>query len=529
MKLPTTDVTDFANQPGQGPLRPGGQGAPRDSVMPSDSRNLPSTPSPAVVRQMPALRLVRDVVAGNETVKNAGRTYLPQAPREDPADYKVRLDRAVLFNVLRNTITGLTGFIFRTDPKLGEDVPAQIVADWENIDLAGTHGDVFARDIEADAMTAGHAAILVEYPNTSTIPLPRLSDGRVSGIADQVLRPYWVPIKKDNIVSWRTTVENGITLLVQLVVRETGLVADGEFGEKEDTLYRVFQRVNGVVSWSLYAITGNKRLILMDAGTYPTQEEIPVAEIVTSGRVAMFDSDPPFYDLACLNLAHYRQWSDYDTSIHKTCVPLLFTAGFIMQDAQGQPIVVSANSGLNSPDPNGKAEYVTHGGEALGQCKASLDDLEQRMAALGLAALASQKRVAETAKAKEIDKGATDSALAVNARGLEDGLERAFGFHARYYGLPSGGSVEVNKDFENMVMDSATMGAWASLATALSLPVRVVIEALIEGKQLPDTTDVDALEAEILANQAAEQERKAQEMKDQATLAQARGPKVATV
>jgi hypothetical protein len=289
-------------------------------------------------------------------------------------------------------------------------------------------------------------------------------------------------------------------------------VADGAFGEVLQTRYRVFVNQDGVVSWQLLEINTDKSVTEVNQGRYPTQTEIPIAELVTAGRRAMFDSDPPFLDLAYLNLAHYRQWSDYDTSIHKTCVPILFTAGFGMTDVvTGLTLVVGPNAGINSPAPDGKAEYVTHDGAALAECKASLDDLINRMGALGLAALATSKRTAETATAKEIDKGASDSALAVAARGLQDGLERALTFHARYLGLPDGGSVEVNTNFDHMVMDAATMTAWANLATALGLPPTTVINALIAGGVLPEETDVAALALEMQVNAQAAADQKAQD------------------
>ncbi len=506
MQTPKYDPTNFGNAPGDGPLRVGGQNA---TQIPGDE-NLPSTKCLAAKRQARALTLVRDLWEGNERIKDEGETYLPRAPRERQVDYAVRLKRATLYNIFRNTILGLTGFVFRVPPKLGDDVPAKLKQDWENIDLAGTHGDVFARDIMADAMTAGHAAILVDYPDTP---------GGAQTYADDLkYRPYWVPLTKDQLLSWRTTVEDGRTILSQLVVQENACVPLGLFGDQVRTRYRVFYRVkpeNGppLVGWKLLEIAENKSVVMVGAGLYPTQTEIPVAEVPTSGRRALFDSDPPFLDLGYLNLAHYHQWSDYDTSMHMTCVPILFTAGVLLTDDEGNQIEVGAHSGISANDPAAKAEYVTHSGESLEQCRQSLEDLENRMAALGLAALATSKRAAETAKAKEIDKGATDSTLAVDARGVQDGMERALGFHAAYYGLDDAGSVEVNTDFQNMVMDAPTMAAWGALAPALNLPARVVLEALIDGKVLPEDTNVDALELEMEANAQAERDRQEAELK----------------
>jgi hypothetical protein len=271
----------------------------------------------------------------------------------------------------RHTITGLAGFIFREPPELDEDVPVEIRGEesedetsegraglWENIDNAGTHGDVFLRDIAVDAMIAGHAAILVEYPRTDG--KQTLKDEKSGNI-----RPYWVPIRKDNILSWRTDLVAGRLTLTQLVVKECVVVQKGMFGEATEDRYRTFYNNGGTVGWELYRITDNKELVREDAGTYPTQDEIPVAEITTSGKQGLFESEPPFLDLAYLNLAHYRQWSDYDTSIYKTCVPIFFTAGVLTTDEAGNPLVIGPNMAISSSDPAAKAEYVSHGGEAL--------------------------------------------------------------------------------------------------------------------------------------------------------------------
>lgn len=58
---------------------------------------------------------------------------------------------------------------------------------------------VFSRQVLQDAMVTGHAAILVDHP-VATERQTRVQE------ADLALRPYWVPIKKGAIMSWRTTV-----------------------------------------------------------------------------------------------------------------------------------------------------------------------------------------------------------------------------------------------------------------------------------------------------------------------------------
>ncbi len=515
-------MADYGNTPGDGPLRYGGMAG----SIPQDEENLPSKLSKAAQCQREALELVRDLVAGNERVRAKGSTYLPREPGEDDRNYNVRLFRSVFFNVIGHTIKGLVGQIFRKDPVLGTDVPPLIQSHWENIDLAGTHGDVFARDIEADAMTAGHAAILVEFPQTDGTQ-PRSAELG----PDAPIRPYWVPIQKDNILSWRTTIEFGRLILSQLVLKECQCVPDGAFGERERIQYRVFYRIpptdatGPIVGVKVLEITDDNRVIVVSEGLYPTQIEIPVSEIPTSGRKGLFESDPPLLDLAYLNVAYYQQWSDMATSIHKTCVPIYVETGVDPEpldelgNAKGPPIILGPNMARRFNNPDAKAFYVSHDGAALGSCKTALDDLKSDMSVLGLAMLSPQKRAAETATAKRLDKVSEDSALAVTARGLQDGLERALGFHARYLGL-EGGSVEINREFDTQTMAADLLTAYVGAVANAGLPPRILLEAMQTGGLIQDDENIEELEAEMEAAAQAIEDQKKQEAADQLAMQQ---------
>lgn len=509
--LPTYDPTDQGNEPGAGPLRIGGQ--PAASLNPENDK--PSNKSKARDRQESALVLVRDLWAGAERIREQGNTYLPKAPGEDAINYNIRLNRSVFHAFYRRTVEGLTGLIFRKDPVLGEDVPPQIVEQWENIDNAGTHGDVFLRDLTQDGLIAGLAGILVDYPDTGG---ERLNRAQESG-----LRPYWVPIKKDDIMSWRTAVIAGRVTLTQLVLRECNILPAGEFGEKEVTQYRqLFVDGAGAVRWRVLYITAQNAVVQLAEGAYPTQVEIPFAEVCTSGRVGILDSDPPLLDVGYLNVAHYQQWSDYAYAIHKSNVPFIFVAGATLEP--GEKLVISPNQAITAKDPQASAQYVSHDGASLAASKAALDDLVSTMGTLGLAMLSPSKRVAETADAKRLDKSTSDSALSVLARSVQDAVERALGFHARYLGLPDGGSITINRDFEGLLMDASLMSAYVQLVNA-GFPARVVLKALKEGGRIPEDEDLDEIEMEMEAGRIADEERRQQmaDLQAQALVARSDG------
>lgn len=506
-----SDPTNYGNPPGQGSLRPGG--AAKSMTVSSDAE-LPSTLNATAKRQAHAVGIVRDLWGGTERLRDCGPLYLPKAEAEESDHYHIRLAGAVFFNAFRRTVSGLTGFVFAKDPVLGEDVPPQIAEHWENIDSAGTHGDVFLREQFQDALQTGHNAILVEFPSTGG---EQKADTEIRG----EIRPYWVPIKKDNIVSWRTTTVLGKPLLSQLVLKECTMEAKGSFGDEEVTRYRVLYRTpEGIVGWRLLRVVdganGSKGVLEEGFGTYPTQDEIPVAEVTTSGKRGLFDSDPPLMDLAYLNIAHYQERSDYAYSKHMTCVPLLGMYGFPDKDDEGKPlkIRVGPNAAVRTSNHEARVEYTTHDGQSLGEVRQSLEELKSEMGTLGLSMLAPQKRSAETAEAKRLDKQTTDSDLAVAARGLQDAVERALYFHARYLKLEDGGSIEINRNFEATVMEPAVMQAYVQLAKELGLPLRVVLQELKQGGRIGSDEDLDELETEMMANATAleeEQRREAEE------------------
>src|SRR5690606_8155183 len=104
-----------------------------------------------------------DVYGGTFTMRDAGKRYLPQHPKEEDDAYKDRLRRAKLFNAFRRTVKGLTGLVFRKDPQIGDDVPEPIVGHLDNIDLTGRDLATFAKALFKSKTKLGHAHILVDW------------------------------------------------------------------------------------------------------------------------------------------------------------------------------------------------------------------------------------------------------------------------------------------------------------------------------------------------------------------------------
>lgn len=444
-----------------------------------------------------AWEIVNDVFQGTDTIRARGKKYLPQEPGEKDDAYKNRLARAVFYNAYRRTVEALVGMVFRKNPQPGEDVPKQTLDHFENIDLMGTHLDVFAKEVFRTAVNDGHAFILVDMGKSVKADNPNatLADERSLG-----LRPYWVLINKSQVINWRTQImRNGEVRLTQVTICEKRIEADGDFGEIENTYYRVL-RPGSFVLYKANSTGRTNSLDAVDQGETGL-DQIPLIPVYT-GKCGYFESKPPLYDVAHLNLKYYRLDSDYDHILHVANVPILCAKG---RDETQKKVKVGPNS-LVDVDVNGDLFYVEHAGQAIGAARQAMQDLKQDMARLGLSLIAPKAEVQQTATEQILDRSEQDSELAGMARNLQDALETAMVFHARFLGekssnsMKEGGSITVNREFIRFALDAQMILALSTLVATSQITLDALWDVLERGGVLPEGFDRSAARDQIAAD-----------------------------
>lgn len=438
--------------------------------------NDPRTRSKASEAMQPDVTVCRDVAEGTRRMREQGTAYLPKAELEAQQDYNARKKRTVLFNGLVRTEEGLTGMVFQDPPVFQDDVSARFLELWENIDNQGTHGDLFVKSAFTDGLEAGHHGILVDFPPVNAA-LTRAEEQALGA------RPYWVHYQNEDIISWRTAQRGGATILTQLVLREHTTEPDGDFGETPLERYRVYRLEGEIVSVQVYEIRDEKP-VAGSVATVTNQSEIPFS-VFYADRTGYLTSRPPLLDLAYLNVAHYQVSSDHMWSLYKASVPLLYATGI----DPGESLPVGPNVALKFPDVNSKVGYVEHSGEALGQTRTELKDLETRMGTLGLSMLQPDTRVAETAQAKRMDKAEQNSILATAARSMQDAIENAMGYTANFLGEPAGGSVSIRADFDTLTLEPERLRVLNELVTVGNLSIETLWQIMAQGGELPDDFD----------------------------------------
>lgn len=451
----------------------------------------PGTPSLSYLEQAPPVEICRDVYDGTLRLRRRGRKYLPQFPKESDEAYAERLGRAVLFNAFRKTVRALTGMVFRKDPAFSDDVPEAIKPHLENIDLADRHVAIFAADGFQAKLIDGHGYILVDWSGP---------EGARNAAEEGEARPYWVWIDKLQVIRFRSTQRNGEIVLTSFAYIETDVVEDGEFKEKEIERVRQYDLVEGdrvqYRSWVRDVDSGGT-WEPEEAGKLlgPRMTRIPVVADY-GDRTGFMKSDPPLLDLAIENLEHYDVRSDRRQSLKTGSVPIFATIGVDGEDVQ--TFAVGPSIGLALPE-GADAKYIEIQGTAFDATRQELQDIEQRMSALGLAVLVRKDRVQRTATESENDRIEQDSDLGAMARATGDALEEALQLHAMWMGLPEGGSVEVNRDFDARPMDAQMVSVLSKMVGEGALSLDTLWDILMQGEILPETFDPE-IERDRLQN-----------------------------
>lgn len=476
----------------------------------------PDNPSLSNKRQALGAAICRDCYDGPLRIRDRGETYLPRFPRESPEAYKDRLSTSVFFDVFSRTVEGLTGLVMRTPPQLADDLPQPIKDMWENIDRLGSRGDVFCADRHSDGTTDGHFIIFVDMPRKSSVEKVR---------ADQSGKlPYWVGIKKQDVLAAQYREIEGEYLLSHFRYQTTVVKPVGRYDEAEILTVREYNLVvdeSGSRAVQFEVHERDPKLdtwLTVDSGQMEI-DEIPIAVGYHGKKLGPFESRPPLLPLALENIKHYQLVSDNDNVLHLCSVPQFAVIG---SEDESTSATVSPNAGWSLP-AGGDIKYAEPAGAGLAAAADRIEKSERRMAILGLSQLMSDRRGAETATSKRIDKSESDSALSRQAAASEDAFEEAIRLSAKWLDLQlpekrDGRWLSLSKDFEHLPMDPEVMKAYVSAVAQAGLPIRVLLEAWQKEFRIPDTVDLDEIEQEMLANAAAKEIDRDNGIKDERLL-----------
>lgn len=416
---------------------------------------------PELEELLPQYELIRDAIAGEVAVKNAGDKYLP---RPDPSDisrenkerYKGYLRRAVFYNVTRRTLSALVGQVFTRPPIM--EYPELMAPLVKNASGNGVSLELTAKRALNYTLAYSRAGIYVDYPSV---------DENVTTVADIVsgkIRPTINVVSPMEIINWKTMSIGAEEVLCRVVIAEDFCSMDDGFETQYDPQWRVlgldaegnyyqeiwreeskptrFKRAEYYRHEIIYPRGSNGELL----------REIPFMFIGSDNNDCNPDN-PHFYDLASLNISHYCNSADYEESVFVSGQPTLVISGIDDQwkkDSGGTARVGSVG-GIGVP-MGGDAKLIQAQPNSLVQ--KAMEMKEKQMIALG-ARVVEDRAVQRTATEVSLDSASQSSILASVTRNVNEAINWALNWAAQFIGInPELVKFDLNTDFDISKMKS---------------------------------------------------------------------------
>jgi len=420
-------------------------------------------PNNSWVRMEPGWLLIEQLMKGTRGIRQGHRKFLPQFPRESDESYDNRLQKSVLSPFTKRLELMLAGMLTRKPVRL-DDVSDVIREQLFDVDLQGNDLQQWLFNTARVALRYGHVGVLVDAP-----------------AAGQNGRPYWVSYSPREILGWRVENAEGGQKLTMLRLAETVTVPDGKYGEKDVERVRVLTPG----AYEIHEKDDKGDYNIVDEGT-TSLSKIPFA-VAYANRTGVLESMPPLDDIAELNLQHYQVSSDLSNILSVSAIPLLAIYGF---PQSAEEISAGASEALALPE-SARSEYIEPSGNSFDAQFKQLEQIENKINVLGLAAVLGAKLVGETAEAKRIDRSQGDSTMMVVAQQMQDMIDNCLRFHADYMQEPVAGSSQVNRDFLGQRLEPQEIQALLQLYTAGTITQDTLLTELANGDVLSEDFDIE--------------------------------------
>lgn len=403
---------------------------------------------PEVSERSEQYEIIRDCLAGQETIKKKTTKYLPmpnaanQTP-ENQERYKGYVTRALYYNVTGNTIAGLVGQVFASDPV--SEFPEQLNPLWDDVTGGGVTMPQQAKLCLSHVLAFGRCGLLVDFPKRKEDGTDFTREEVNSGVARPTIQFY----DSEAIPNWRYRMIGAKSVLSMVVLNEQYIVSDDGFEIKTGKSKRVLrlddENLYVVDEWR--AINGDPAQgwmqmppVMPTDGNGARLDFIPFTFIGSQNNDSNVDR-PPMYDMACINIAHYRNSADYEDAVYMLGQPTPYFAGltehWVKEVLKGE-IQLGARAAVPLPE-GGTAGLIQVSENTM--VKEAMDKKEQQMIAIG-AQLVEDKEVQRTLGEAKMQSAVVSSTLSSCANNVSRAVETCIKWACLFYGIEPEDMVE---------------------------------------------------------------------------------------
>ena len=413
--------------------------------MPIDSQN------PTYTDSLSKWTLVRKCVSGAKAVRQEGINFLPD-PEPKELDKNKRYNpykaRAQFVNVTARTRNAMVGMAFRRPPEV-ELTGIEYIED--NATGSGTGLEQLGKVVVGDLLEVGRIGLLADYPESE----PNLSKEQITSLG------FTASIKvytAETIINWKTSVIGGQNVLSLVVLLEEYNLDADEFDQDTAKQYRKLCLVDGVYTVEVYRDDviyqsfqprANGKLLdripFIIAGSYSNDPAV---------------DDAALYDIAEINIGHYRNSADYEEGIFLHGQPMLHidvgtTSAIEFETLNPNGIEVGSRRGIATTG-GGSAQLLQ--AASNGAAHEAMVQKEEQMVSIGARMIESGGQ-AETAEAARIKHAGDNSVLTNIVQNASNAIETALEWVSLFMGVTVEPVFQINDDFYDKGIDAQIMMA----------------------------------------------------------------------
>jgi len=423
----------------------------------------------------------REVIAGEDVVKEQGEKYLPMAVLrnhdEQVARYKAYKMRTPFIPFTYMAYQVQHAMVFRRTPTVvcSDELKQSGILD--NVDGKGNSLYQFASNSFDDLLKTGFGGGLLDMPKAE-------SGMTVYDAEKKGIKPYVTYYPAEQIINKIYDNSQGVSKLKLVVLREKVNTYKDEFILLERERYRVLAiNDEGFYEQRIWTPIYDDKDEIVDMSI----EVLPVTingERITYIPFVFFPVDyaekPPLYDLAMMNIHHYQIMADYYNGLHKVTMPTGYITGYTPSDDEDEDdeITLGGDVFITEENPEAKFGMLSYAGEGMQHTRDGIDKIENLIAGIFMKSIAPDKKTSETAESAYVHRSGENARLATFARNVSEQLSQLIEWYAEWSNYKGYVEIHLNYDYETMALDPNIINSIANISGQGKFPLYCVFYIL---------------------------------------------------
>lgn len=346
------------------------------------------------------------------------------------SDYR---ERAVFYPIAGRTVSGLTDLMFSKKPKL--EVPAQLEYMRTNCDGTGVSIFQQSQDVSNSVVKIARSSLLVTYPKVD----------RELSKADMDTGNYFPTIKDidaSQVINWDFT-SIGSVVKLSLVVIEEEVTEVVDYERTKIKQIRELKLTDNVFSYQLWRENDKYEWVMFEDEVFPKDgrgeswDEILFQPLGALANTMKIDRTE-MYDLAKMNIGHYRNSADYEDNIYFIGQSQAYMTGMTQTHVdlmKKNKMYMGGRTLIGVPSGE---KFGFEGAKPNTMVRQAMIDKIEGMIGIGARFIQPSGKV-KTATESSSDTAISTSMLAMIAGNVSDGYIQALKWCARYLNIDDAG------------------------------------------------------------------------------------------